>query len=738
MEEEVDDPADSNYAPSNCSGDSSTCVSPSVVSEEIPLLPGLSQGQRADGPTSNGEVAHTNNGEKRAWDRKNICFFCEKPQLKMARHLQTHHGKEPEVKKAYLLEKGSKERLAALHALQLKGNYAHNIKIKCGMKEGVLIPCRRVTKEKKAEDFLACEYCRGFFFRKTLWRHKRHCARENGAQSHGRVQRQAQSLVPARPGISDGLQRVLDSMVFDEVSIICKTDDVIVKFGEKLVMRVGTERHNVSYVSCKMRELGRLLVVLREQEPNAQLRDFFVPEKFTVLTAAVRELCSFSTGENKYETPSLALKIGHSISKCAGIVKAKKIERGEDVEPVTRFLELKRLEWTDEISRRALTTLTGGKWNRPELLPITEDLKKLQMCLDSAIASKKAELEASPSPRSYKEFSEALLSRIILFNRRRQGEAGRMTVEGYHQCHKANPQDAIGHSLSPLEKHLADTLTRVVIKGKRGRGVPVLLTAEVKDGIDTLLAKREECGVDEDCPYIFVNTMSSDKRAMLGCVALKKYVTQCGAKSPEAITSTNLRKHIATLSQIMNLKENELDQLANFLGHDIRVHREFYRLPDATVQIAKISKVLMAMENDAAKCNGKSLDQLDTSDHEASDVDEDNERSDKRKPDGDGRLGGAEGSPAAKKKKKSHDHEAPKGAAGQPAANRKKTPWTSGEKAAGMRQLGDCIRKMVVPGQARCLDAIKEEPDLSRRSWRDVKYHVHNMLVAKRRRAKSE
>ena len=50
------------------------------------------------------------------------------------------------------------------------------------------------------------------------------------------------------------------------------------------------------------------------------------------------------------------------------------------------------------------------------------------------------------------------------------------------------------------------------------------------------------------------------------------------------------------MSQILNLHENELDILAQFLGHDIRVHRDFYRLPSATIQVAKVSKWLLAME----------------------------------------------------------------------------------------------------------------------------------------------
>ncbi|XP_053386195.1 midasin-like isoform X5 [Mercenaria mercenaria] len=38
------------------------------------------------------------------------------------------------------------------------------------------------------------------------------------------------------------------------------------------------------------------------------------------------------------------------------------------------------------------------------------------------------------------------------------------------------------------------------------------------------------------------------------------------------------------ISQMINLKENELDTFAGFLGHNIKVHREFDRLPEDTLQ----------------------------------------------------------------------------------------------------------------------------------------------------------
>lgn len=46
------------------------------------------------------------------------------------------------------------------------------------------------------------------------------------------------------------------------------------------------------------------------------------------------------------------------------------------------------------------------------------------------------------------------------------------------------------------------------------------------------------------------------------------------------------------MSQILNLSNHELDQLATFMSHDIRVHREYYRLPESTIQLAKVSKYI--------------------------------------------------------------------------------------------------------------------------------------------------
>ena len=79
-------------------------------------------------------------------------------------------------------------------------------------------------------------------------------------------------------------------------------------------------------------------------------------------------------------------------------------------------------------------------------------------------------------------------------------------------------------------------------------------------------------------------------------------------QKPEAITSTKLRKYIATVSQTAALTELDVDWLARHLGHDIRVHRQFYRLHESTTELAKVSKLLLAVDaGNIEQVKGKSL-----------------------------------------------------------------------------------------------------------------------------------
>ena len=77
---------------------------------------------------------------------------------------------------------------------------------------------------------------------------------------------------------------------------------------------------------------------------------------------------------------------------------------------------------------------------------------------------------------------------------------------------------------------------------------------------------------------------------------LKKFCKEAGVVKAELITSTNLRKYLATVSQVVCLSNEELEWLCNHLGHSINVHRNFYRLQESTLELTKISKLLLAVD----------------------------------------------------------------------------------------------------------------------------------------------
>ncbi|GFN91147.1 hypothetical protein PoB_001765300 [Plakobranchus ocellatus] len=56
-----------------------------------------------------------------------------------------------------------------------------------------------------------------------------------------------------------------------------------------------------------------------------------------------------------------------------------------------------------------------------------------------------------------------------------------------------------------------------------------------------------------------------------------------------------LRRQLATLSQALEISKWELDQLATFLGYDIRVHRNVYWQPLEVLNKAKFAKILLAV-----------------------------------------------------------------------------------------------------------------------------------------------
>lgn len=75
----------------------------------------------------------------------------------------------------------------------------------------------------------------------------------------------------------------------------------------------------------------------------------------------------------------------------------------------------------------------------------------------------------------YAKMAQLCLAQLILFNRRRSGEAERIKLKEFSDAENGSgkPDKVVLRTLNEFEKNLCNTHTRVEIKGKKGRKVAV-------------------------------------------------------------------------------------------------------------------------------------------------------------------------------------------------------------------------------------------------------------------------
>ena len=511
----------------------------------------------------------SNNNGKRVFDKKHSCLFCDKSSTNLTKHLMNVHTAKSLIQEVCQLPKKSQERKHLLEKIRNMGDFKHNCTVR-STGVGEIIPWRSPPVPVPASEYVPCPDCYAFFQRSHLWRHHKDCTfctRASRKHPFRSVVVEAELLLPTPSEMSAGLKEVIAAMRPDQYSLIMRNDITIVKYGEKLMQKHGHLKHLHHHVACKMRELARFLSSVRELDSTViWLTDCLHASKFNIVVQAVRHLCGYSEESHQYQTPSLALKIGHSVKKCCAIVSCDSIKKGDEArrKSVDDFLFLCDKEWSSEISSAAVSSLTTKKMNKPQLLPLTEDIQTLNSFIateiDRCIEALKSDVNVVDN---WRRLSKATLAGIIVFNRKRAGEAERLQISDYNQRDE-NPlaNTDIAESLTEVERILCQRMCRVEIRGKRGRTVPVILTPRLANAVDQLNVKRSEVGIADDNNFVFAKPSST--HVLRGSDCLHKLAVEAGTKDPASLTSTRLRKHLATTSQVLNLQECELDLLVDF------------------------------------------------------------------------------------------------------------------------------------------------------------------------------
>ena len=368
-----------------------------------------------------------------------------------------------------------------INRIRLKGNFYHNLKVlKCG---GSLKVMRRPGPEESVDhkNFTPCVHCLGFVLKNDLWRHTAICPlnekrslKEDSEQVHRSLQHESDLLLfGMQEGSSSALREaVISKMRSDKISFVAKRDELIMLYANALFEKTGSAKAN--YTSEKMRTLARLLITLQEEAAfqSCSLQYFIAPERFDDVIKAVRAMCSYSQEEDQdhiasFKKPSLALKIGHALKKCAMLMRGMALrKKDKDLkETGEAFVELIESEWSTKVSAAAIRTLNENTFNKQPVLPLTSDLVKLREFLLHKIPVVTAMLKNEPSVQNWRHLSELTASGIIVFNKRCGNEGTKMEIKQFIERPSWNEHsmEEVSKSLQPMEIQLCQRYCHFLI-----------------------------------------------------------------------------------------------------------------------------------------------------------------------------------------------------------------------------------------------------------------------------------
>ncbi|KAK5648222.1 hypothetical protein RI129_003114 [Pyrocoelia pectoralis] len=530
------------------------------------------------------------------------------------RHLERNHKSEDEVNNIFQLPKNSKERRRAF------------------------APNRQIIKKPNEQEvtYYPCAYCKGLFLKEYLKRHAKSCfvqkqAADRQEGKHIYHISNSQTIIACAMDPTDVIsklnvkEQVFKLMKADEIGFEAKKDLLIAHFGEPYLKRHRKER--MAYAcSNRMRELSRLLISYRKimNNKNIAFKDMLFPKHFDTVITAVREISGYDHVKKSYRAPSLAMHLGTSLKMACDelthliLKESKGYKCGSLSEAQTWFQNIKSFKklvesrWNTELASLANKDMMEKRWNKPLLLPLVSGIKKFRDGVLKIAEECKEKLlydDKNENQRSYKLLVHCTLALLIVFNRRRIGDVQYLKIKDYQNDQKSNAKD-FENALTNTEKILTTKYKRVVNSGKGSRAVVILVPKALQNFIDLLLEHREKY-ISGDNEYVFATPGSTIKWGK-GDVAIRTLSKKIQLENPEAISSNKLRKHIATVMQILNLTKDEAKQFANFMGHTQKTHDEFYELPVDIYQTAKVSKLLLMMEKGSVpiEYKGKSLAEI--------------------------------------------------------------------------------------------------------------------------------
>jgi hypothetical protein len=479
---------------------------------------------------------------------------------------------------------GSEKKKNLISLIRNDGNLENGL-------NGNVIPKRRQGnwEEKK---FYICQFCKGWYQQLNLSRHQRKCIfKPNGCTETRLIDSMIYTTCHQKYGEIIGKltanNELFRNMRADEVAEEAMNDLLIVSWGDDLLKKSNPNRSQ-HHITEKMRLCAKFLKNMKTLGPYSNLLSCLKPEAFDHAIQAVKILARFDQETKTFGAASHALHFGTYLIKLAELTKKiilrKKIsiaeDRNEILQELEWFRDLVKNHWTIEIGSLALKDLNAKNAQKPKVLPLTENIMKLKAFVDKESKRAHLNLNRSADTISFRNLMETTMISLIIHNRKRVGDIQYLLITEY-ESHINKPvihQPELYAALSEEEKILTKNYQRVVGIGKGSRQVPLLIPKPEQQYLRCLYnIRKSKPWFSSENKYFFTLPNSTSNKWLDGCSTLRKYANLCGARNPELLTSNRLRKHISTVTQLLNLKENEVDQLCTFMNHSKKTRDTYYK-----------------------------------------------------------------------------------------------------------------------------------------------------------------
>ncbi|KAK9872831.1 hypothetical protein WA026_019616 [Henosepilachna vigintioctopunctata] len=495
-------------------------------------------------PNGCSEEANLKKGEQ----KKHCCFYCMKLVFKVYLHYLSVHKNEEEVQEISILSTKSKKRLLLLASLRKKGDFIFNSQLKTDSENQIV--CKDSVGRIKN---VCCTICKGYYSKYSIRHHIRNShpeMRKLGQRTNIQSECSKMETNIHQIASKDLRNRIFPYMRDDVVSNIVRSDEAIVHYGNYLC-RKYTEDHHASEIRAHIRNFGKLILAIKESDPNHQnLLDILNAKYVNLIIDAIERVAGKDPQTGLNRAPSTEKSLGTELKKLCKLLQMEyvKSDDKEKQKQMKNLLLVFDSEFHVTVNKIGTETQKINNRRKKTVLPKTEDIAEFRKYLKVRIIHFTREMNEKFSKISWTRLAEYTLVHLAVFNRKRPSETERLLIDEYLNY------DIVGDD-------------------------------ELRD--DDLLSREQ---IKKWARIKF--TEHHSQQTLKACVLIRRISEESGIKDSQLIRTRLLRQNLATETANENVDQRLESRVSDFMSHQRKIHEDYYVMTKKADDITKVSTLL--------------------------------------------------------------------------------------------------------------------------------------------------